>query len=144
MISRSDSRLTPRQRLGRGLAYTAVGPVDVARGAVGLSAQSLSATAAGVRQQYRKSQLRRELAAAQAAVQDAVTRELAAAQVVVANLPAAIQDARKPRRRPRPLVLAAAGVVVLGAGAVAFSVIRRSRQPEPSTLPPSVQVEPRP
>lgn len=144
MTSKTDSRLTPRQRLGRGLAHTAVGPVDIARGAVGLSAQSVSATAASVRQQYRKSRLRKELAAAQDVIQGTVARELSAAQAVVATLPAAIQDARKPRRRPRLLVLAGAGVAVLGVGAVAFSVIRRTRQPEPSPLPPSVQVEPRP
>jgi Cell wall synthesis protein CwsA len=33
--------------------------------------------------------------------------------------------------------------VVLAAGAAAFSVVRRSSRPEPSTLPPSVEVEPR-
>jgi hypothetical protein len=145
MTSKTDSRLTPRQRLGRGLAYTTVGPLDIARGAVGLSAQSLSATAAGVRQQYRKSQLRRELTAAQEAVQATVARELVAAQGVVAALPQVIQDARKPRhRRPRPVVLAGAGVAVLAVGAVAFSIIRRSQKPAPSPLPPSVQVEPKP
>ena len=140
MTSKTAIRLTPRQRLGRGLAYSAVGPVDVTRGAVGLGAQSVAATAAGLRQRYRKSQLRRELLAAQ----EVIERELAAAQDVVAGLPQVIQEARKPRRRPRPLLLAAAGVAVLGVGAVAFSVIRRSQQPEPSPLPPSVQVEPRP
>jgi hypothetical protein len=144
MTSKTDSRLTPRQRLGRGLAYTTVGPLDIARGAVGLSAQSLSATAAGVRQQYRKSQLRRELTAAQDAVQATVARELVAAQGVVAALPQVIQDARKPRRRTRPLLLILAGAGVLSAGAVVFSVARRKRQPEPSPLPPSVQVEPKP
>lgn len=142
MTSKTDPRLTPRQRLGRGLAYTAVGPVDIARGAVGVSVQSLSATASGLRQQYRKSQLRKELTAAQEAVQDVVARELSVAQDVVAALPLVIQDARKPRRRPLRLILA--GVGVLGLGAVAFSVLRRSRQPEPSPLPPSVQVEPKP
>jgi hypothetical protein len=140
MTFKTDTRLTPRQRLGRGLAYTAVGPVDVTRGAVGLGAQSVAATAAGIRQQYRKSQLRRELLAAQ----DVLARELTAAQDVVAGLPQAIQQARAPRRGPRPWVLACAGVAVLAAGAVAFSVIRRSQQPAPSPLPPSVQVEPRP
>lgn len=140
MTSKNDSRLTPRQRLGRGLAYTAIGPVDVARGAVGVSAQSLATTAAGVRKQYRKSQLRRELGAAQ----QAVTRELSAAQEVVTNLPQVIQGARKPRRRPRPLLLVLAGAGVLGLGAVSFSILRRSRQPEPSPLPPSVQVDPKP
>src|SRR5690349_1286211 len=39
MTFRTDARLTPRQRLGRGLAHTAAGPVDIARGTVGLSAQ---------------------------------------------------------------------------------------------------------
>lgn len=141
MTFKSETRLTPRQRLGRGLAYSAVGPVDVTRGAVGLGLRSLVASAASVRQQYRKSQLRRELTAAQ----ETIGRELAAAQDVVAGLPQAIQDARAShRRRPRPLVLAGAGLAVVAVGAIAFSVIRRSHKPEPSPLPPSVQVEPRP
>ena len=140
MTSKTATRLTPRQRLGRGLAYSAVGPVDVTRGAVGLGAQSVAATAAGIRQQYRKSQLRRELLAAQ----DVIERELAAAQDLVAGLPQAIQQARKPRRRPRTALLVLAGAGVLGLGAVTFSILRRSRQPEPSPLPPSVQVEPKP
>jgi len=38
---------------------------------------------------------------------------------------------------------AALGVVALAGGAVAFSIIRRSTQPEPSTLPPSVEVSPK-
>ncbi|AQA03028.1 cell wall synthesis protein CwsA [Mycobacterium sp. MS1601] len=139
MTSRSDARLTPRQRLGRGLAYTAVGPVDIARGAVGLSAQSLCATASGVRQQYRKSQLRQELEAAQSAV----ARELVAAREVVTSLPEAIQESRKPKRSRR-VAFAVGAVAVLGLGAVTFSILRRSHQPEPSQLPPSVQVDPTP
>lgn len=140
MTSKTDSRLTPRQRLGRGLAYSVVGPVDVTRGAVGLGAQSLAASAAGIRQQYRKSKLRHELEAAQ----EVLGRELAVAGDVVTGLPQAIQDARRARRRPRKLLLVGAGVAVLAAGAVTFSVIRRSQKREQSTLPPSVQVEPRP
>jgi len=139
MTFRTDARLTPRQRLGRGLAHTAAGPVDIARGTVGLSAQSLCATASGIKRQYNKSQLRRELKAAQ----DIVTRELAAAQDVVANLPEVIQEARKPKRS-RKLLLAVSGLAVLGLGAVTFSILRRSREPEPSPLPPSVQVDPAP
>ena len=139
MTSTSDSRLSPRQRLGRGLAYTAVGPVDIARGTAGLTAQSLSATASGLRQQYRKSQLRKELTAAQ----EIVARELAAAQDIVTALPQTLQDARRPRRSRRPVLLVLAGAGVLGLGAVTFSILRRSRQPEPSPLPPSVQVDPK-
>jgi len=106
---------------------------------VGLSAQSLCATASGIKRQYNKSQLRRELKAAQ----EIVTRELAAAQDVVANLPEVIQEARKPKRS-RKLLLAVSGLAVLGLGAVTFSILRRSREPEPSPLPPSVQVDPAP
>ncbi|WP_199254740.1 cell wall synthesis protein CwsA [Mycolicibacterium mengxianglii] len=140
MTSNTAIRLTSRQRLGRGIAHTAAGPVDIARGTVGVTAQSVAATISGLRQQYRKSQLRRELTAAQ----EAVARELAAAQEVVAALPQVISEARAPRRRPRPVVVGLAAVAVLGAGAVAFSLIRRSRKPEQSTLPPSVQVDPQP
>jgi Cell wall synthesis protein CwsA len=32
---------------------------------------------------------------------------------------------------------------VLAAGAAAFSIVRRSARPEPSALPPSVDVDPR-
>jgi hypothetical protein len=35
-------------------------------------------------------------------------------------------------------------VVALAGGAAAFSIIRRSSQPEPSPRPPSVEVAPRP
>lgn len=107
MSSKTDLRLTPRQRLARGLTYTAMGPVDVTRGAVGLGVHG--------------------------------------AQEVLAHLPAVIADVRKPKRdRRRPLVLAAVGVLILGGGAVAFSIVRRSTKPEPSALPPSVDVAPRP
>ena len=38
MSAKNHTRLSPRQRLSRGLTYTAVGPVDVTRGIVGLGA----------------------------------------------------------------------------------------------------------
>jgi hypothetical protein len=41
-------------------------------------------------------------------------------------------------------VLAGAAMVVLAAGAAAFSIVRRSQQREPSPLPPSVDVDHRP
>jgi hypothetical protein len=142
MSVKTDTRLTSRQRLARGLTYSTVGPVDLARGAVGISAQSVAATVGGIRRCYRSGQLRRELAAAQ----ETFGRELAATTEVISGLPQALQDARATQhRRKRPWLLAAAvGTVVLAGGAVAFSVIRRSSKPEPSTLPPSVQVDPKP
>ncbi len=140
MSVKTDARLTPGQRLSRGLRYTAVGPVDVTRGTVGLSWQGAQSAAASLRERFEKTRLAKELEEAQ----DAIAGEIAAAQVVLANLPQALADARKPKRRPRPVVLIAAGVAVIGIGAVAFSVIRRSMQPEPSPRPPSVDVTPKP
>ena len=140
MSSKTDARLTPGQRLSRGLKYTAVGPVDVTRGTVGLSWQGAHSAASSLRERLEKSRLAKELEDAQ----ETIAQEIAAAQEVLANLPQAIADARKPKRRPRPLVLAAAGVAVIAVGAVAFSIVRRSMQPEPSPRPPSVEVTPKP
>lgn len=140
MSTRTDSRLTPTQRLARGLAHTAAGPVDVTRGALGLTAQSVAATASGLRRRYRASKLKRDLADAQIAVR----HELAAAQDAVAGLPQTLADAGSSRHGRRLLIGVAAGVAVLAGGAAVFSVVRRSRKPEPSPLPPSVQVEPKP
>jgi hypothetical protein len=49
----------------------------------------------------------------------------------------------EPRRR-KPLLWIAVGAVVLAGGAAAFSIVRRSSRPEPSSLPPSVEVAPKP
>jgi len=133
--------LTPRERLSRGLQYTAVGPVDVTRGLVGLGAHSAQAGASSLRRRYHEGRLARDVQRAQ----EALVKELAAAQEVVTGLPEALAKARRSqRRKPRPWVLAGAAVAVLAAGGAAFSIIRRSRQPEPSTLPPSVDVDHRP
>lgn len=140
MSVNTDARLTPGQRLSRGLKYTAVGPVDVTRGTVGLSWQGAHSAASSLRERYEKSRLAKELEEAQGAI----AGEIAAAQEVLANLPQVIADARKPKRRPRPLVIAAAGVAVIGVGAVVFSIVRRSMQPEPSPRPPSVEITPKP
>ena len=140
MSAKKDTRLTPRQRLNRGLANTAAGPVDVARGVVGLSAHSARTGASSLRRRYHEGRLARDLRNAQ----EALVQELAAAQEVVSGLPEALQQARRSqRRRPRSWVLAGAAAVVLAGGAAAFSIVRRSSQPEPSQLPPSVEVEPR-
>lgn len=140
MRAKTESRLTPRERLARGLTYSTVGPVDVTRGVVGLGVHSARSTAAELRRRYQRGQLAREIAAAQ----ETIGLELAAAQEVVANLPQALQDARRSRRRgPRPWILAGAAAAVLAAGAVAVSIVRRSSRPEPSPRPPSVDVQPR-
>jgi len=141
MSARNDTRLTPRQRLSRGLTYTAVGPLDVTRGLVGLGAHSTHSAASSLRRRYREGRLARDLQTAQ----ETLAQELAAAQDVVTGLPQALQQARRSRRRgKRPFVLAGVAAVALAGGAAAFSIVRRSSREEPSPRPPSVEVEPRP
>jgi Cell wall synthesis protein CwsA len=141
MSARNDTRLTPRQRLSRGLTYTAIGPVDVTRGLVALGAHSAQSGASSLRRRYREGRLARDLQTAQ----ETLAQELAAAQDVVTGLPQAIQQARRSRRRgKRPFVLAGIAAAVLAGGAAAFSIVRRSSREEPSPRPPSVEVEPRP
>lgn len=148
MSSKTVDRLTPSQRLGRGLKYSAVGPVDVTRGALGVSAESVRSSAAWVANRYRKGRVAKQLKADLASAQSAIAAELAAAQEaaqhVVANLPDTLDKARHSRGRRRPLLLAGIGVAVLAGGAAAFVIVRRSSQPEPSALPPSVEVTPKP
>ena len=141
MGSKNDIQLTPRQRLTRGLAYTAAGPVDVTRGVVGLGVHSARAGASSLRRRYHEGRLARDLHSAQ----EALVQELAAAQEVVAGLPEALQQARRSQRLgKRPWVIAGVAAIVLAGGAAAFSIVRRSSQQEPSTLPSSVDVQPRP
>lgn len=144
MRAKAESRLTPRERLARGLTYSTLGPVDVTRGAVGLGVQSAQSTAARVRRKYQEGRLAKELAAAQ----ETLAQELAAAQEVVAGLPQALQDARRGQRRgKRPWVITGVVVAVLAGGAVTFTVVRRSvraKPQEPQSRPPSVDVQPRP
>ena len=148
MSLRTDVRLTPSQRLSRGLKYSAVGPVDVTLGTVGLSWQGAQSAAGRIRRRLDSSRLAKEfgdaLGVPPARGGETIAQELVAAQEVLANLPQVIAEARKPKRRRRPLVLAAVGAVVLAGGAVAFTIVRRSMQPEPSPLPPSVDVIPKP
>jgi len=118
-----------------------VGPVDVTRGVVGLGVHGAQSTASELRRRYREGRLASEIASAQ----ETIAQELAAAQEVVANLPQVLQEARKKQHHSkRPLVIAGVAVAVLTGGAVAFSIVRRSMRPEPSSLPPSVDVQPRP
>src|SRR3954470_17620035 len=128
MSLKTDVRLTPRQRLGRGLKYTAVGPVDVTRGTVGLSLQGAQSAADRIRSSLEKRRLAKEFGDAQ----ESIAQELAAGQEVLSSLPAVISGARKTKRRRRPMMLVAVGAVVLAGGSVAFSIVRLSMQPEPS------------
>jgi Cell wall synthesis protein CwsA len=115
--------------------------VDVTRGIVGLGAHSAQAGASSLRRRYQEGRLARDLQTAQ----ETLAQELAAAQEVVSGLPEALQQARRSHRRGRrPLVLAGVAVAVLAGGAAAFSIVRRSMRREPSSLPPSVDVQPRP
>ncbi|BBZ31129.1 cell wall synthesis protein CwsA [Mycolicibacterium madagascariense] len=138
------ARLTPAARIARGLKYTTVGPVDVTRGALGIGVNSTRASASWAVNRYRLNRLKAQVKQELAAAQSTIAHELSAAQDVVANLPQSIHVGKAKRRRPRPLVLAGAAVAVLSVGAVSFSIIRRSTQPEPSSLPPSVDVTPAP
>jgi len=141
MRAQAKSRLTPRERLARGLTYSAVGPLDVTRGVVGLGVHSAQATASGLHRRYREGRLAHVVAAAH----EAVAQELAAAQEVVTSLPQALQEARRSQRRSkRPLLIAGVVVAVLAGGAAAFSILRRSSRAEPSPRPPSVDVQPLP
>jgi hypothetical protein len=105
---------------------------------------SARSSAAWVGNRYRRGRIKSQLARDLVAAQEAIALELAAAQDVVTNIPQALQKARKTRRRPRPVLVIGAGLAVLAVGAVTFSIVRRSTQPDPSPLPPSVDVAPRP
>lgn len=144
MTSETAARLTPRQRLTRGLGETAAGPVNVTRGTVGLTAQSVVGTASAIRRGYRKSKLRKQLRKEAAAAKAAIGQEFAAAQDAIQALPQTLADARSRPNRRRVVALGVSGVAALALGAALFAVIRRSRTPEPSPLPPSVRVDPQP
>ena len=140
----SATRLTPAERIARGLKYSTVGPVDVTRGALGVGVNSTRSSAAWVANRYRRGRIKSQLTKDLAAAQEAIANEFAAAQGVVTGIPQALQEARRTKHRPKPVVVIGAGVAALAVGAVCFSIIRRSTQPEPSPLPPSVDVAPLP
>jgi hypothetical protein len=109
---------------------------------VGISVHSAGSAAAGLRRRAREARATRErLAGAKEGLAD----EAAAVKQVVAELPHLLQEVRKSqhRRRRRLLVFGFLGLTVVAGGAVAFTIARRSAAPEPSPLPPSVEVAPK-
>ena len=143
MSSTTRVRLTPSQRLSRGLKYSTVGPVDVTRGAVGIGVDSVRSSASWASDRYRRSKIADTVKAELASAQAVIAAEVASAQQAVANLPQVLEKGRKAPRRRRRLLYAGVGVALLAGGAVTFSILRRSTQPEPSPLPPSVEVTPK-
>ena len=137
---KTDTRLTSGRRLTRGLGYTLLGPVDITRGTVGLGVEGAQAAAGRLRRGHVKDQISSGLEAAQ----ETIAQELAAVQGVAAAIPQAYAKVRKPKHRARGWLIVVMGVLVLAGGAVAFSIARRSMQPDPSPRPPSVEVDPKP
>ncbi len=141
MSETADNPLTHRQRLTRGLAYSAIGPVYVARGIVGLGVRSAQLTGSECRRRYQEAQLARKIAAAQ----HAMTGDLAVAQDSVIGLPQVIKDAsRSAGCSRRPWVIVGITAAVLAGGAVAFHFIRGKSRPELTTESMSVEVQQRP
>ena len=135
MGRRTEPKLTSRERLNRGLHYTAVGPVDITRGVVGVSVHGAESAATALKRRVREAR----------AVQHEVAKEVDTVKQVVAELPQRLQEARKAqhRGRRRLFVFGFLGLSAVVGGAVAFSIARRSAASEPSPLPPSVDVAPK-
>ncbi|NDJ88356.1 cell wall synthesis protein CwsA [Mycolicibacter kumamotonensis] len=141
MHQSTQNQLTHRERLTRGLAHTAGGPVDIARGAVGLGGAAVQRSAVELRRRYRESRLADHVADAA----EAAARELAAAGEAVSTLPDVLAYGEPRRRRiRRSWVIAGAAGAALAVGAVVAVLIRRSGRPEePSPRPPSVDTQPK-
>lgn len=112
------SRPSSGARLGRGLKYTIVGPLLMLRGILGLGVGSTLGTARWVGRRCHRS------------------------TDTAGDLALVVESSGSKRRRP--LLIAGATVAVLALGGITFSIVRRSMQPEPSPLPPSVDVTPQP
>ncbi|MEN4450503.1 cell wall synthesis protein CwsA [Mycobacterium sp. SM3041] len=112
------SRPSSGARLGRGLKYTIVGPLLILRGVLGLGVGSTLGTARWVGRRCHRS------------------------EDTAGDLALVVESSGSKRRQP--LLIAGATVAVLALGGITFSIVRRSMQPEPSPLPPSVDVTPQP
>jgi hypothetical protein len=134
MSSPTETHPTPGRRLTRGLCCTALGAVETVRGVAELALNGAQASARRLGDRQRGAELKERL-----------SDDLAAVQAALADLPSGRRSAAKAARRRRRLFIAAgATVVVAGAAAVTVAIIRRSTRPDPSTLPPSVEVNPKP
>ena len=112
------SRPSSGARLGRGLKYSIVGPLLILRGVLGLGVGSTLGTARWVGRRCHRG------------------------EDTAGDLALVVESSGSKRRRP--LLIAGATVAVLALGGITFSIVRRSMQPEPSPLPPSVDVTPQP
>lgn len=112
------SRPSSGARLARGLKYTIVGPLLILRGVLGLGVGSTLGTARWVGRRCHRS------------------------EDTAGDLALVVESSGSKRRQP--LLIAGATVAVLALGGITFSIVRRSMQPEPSPLPPSVDVTPQP
>ena len=119
-------RRGPISRLARGVALTVLGPLNIVLGILGLTRGvlgfGLGTAVSGARLVGRRCHKAEDGG-----------QELALVQEVAAS-----------SGRRRPLLLIGASLAVLALGGVTFSIVRRSMQPEPSPLPPSVNVTPQP
>ena len=143
-LARRARPIDPGERIARGLKYSTVGPIDVTRGALGVGVNSTQSSASWVANRYRrgriKSQLRKDLAAAQERHRQRARRRPGGRHQHSAGAAGGPES----RRRPRPLVLVGVGVagprrrrgVVLDHQAFDAA--------DPSPLPPSVDVPPKP
>lgn len=141
MTANTDARLAPSQRLSRGLKYTAVGPVDITRGVIGIGARTVQATASELHKRYESGKLRRQFAAAAQAV--AALPEIVQAEIAQETAPA--------KRRRRPLLIAAVAAAVLagerwrsrssgGRCAPSRHRYRRVSRSHPSRSPPARRI----
>src|SRR5690606_41534228 len=96
--ARSDIGVTPRERLERGLKYTAVGPVELGRGLAGIGVQSARSSSAWLARRYRRARGSDRPGRALAAPPQAPALALAAAPAGVSGPAPALSG--RPHGRP--------------------------------------------
>jgi hypothetical protein len=121
-----DKRPGPGSRLAHGVRLSVAGPLYILLGLLGLTRGVLGFGIGSV------------LAGARWAGGRCRSSEEGSQDLAL------VQEVASSGRRRRPLLIVGVTVAVLALGGVAFSIVRRSMQPEPSPLPPSVDVNPQP